>query len=214
MASLDYAPPRHSHPHRRVIALVLSAVAVGWVGKLCWEKFAGPAHARRVYVRAQNAALTHSWQAVEFTQEKPRSSGVALPGQNSNESLAQSLFGSRFMGVPLYYGQLDDRHVFLTLNRTEATPVSSLTLVLRSFSPATMFTPARESSDAQILPLITYRSTCRVDPVRYSPMNKLILVLSGNRDGTPFRFELSLDRENRARLVEDTSVSTTAPAHQ
>lgn len=209
---LEYAKPRRVNRVRAIMALIASAMAVGYVARLCWQKFAPPIQSHLARVDAQNSLAA--------SPAEPMSGGInALCSQaylsaDHIRYVTQAQQMVPLAGSPLYQGWIGvgERRRFLSLavSATDGDPVSSLTLVVNTLTVGGLFSPIDDTRDAQVLPFLTYRYGYSIQSPALSPTSPYILVLSGTRDDVPFRFELSLGKDDRVTLVE-TPVEKTQP---
>lgn len=200
-----------------MIALIVAAVAVGVVGHLCWRKFAGPVGVHLQLLSLQKDTTVPAGTAII----RPLQSGLRVHRPIAEQLLqdkCEILTQSRNSGNAFYYGPVGSgasrRFVFLALSRTESSPVSSVTLVVRTFTVASLLSPLRETGDAQILPFFTYRGQFRIDAPAISTLNPRVLVLTGTSDQTPFRYELLFDANDRVSLIRDEAPAARSAAER
>lgn len=208
--TLDYARQRRSRRFQWTVALlILSACAVGYVGKLCWHAIGEPLLWRLHVARQQQDAAAIPWPGLNFPPAADAPSEKRRPEDDRGDALLQSSLGSAPQGQTLFFGEAGSdtqpRYLLLTVTRTESHPVGSVTLVARLLAPASSWKAPRLLGDTQILPLLTYRRGFTIDPVMRSPSNPSLFLLTGRSDDVPFRFELSVDGRHRVELVEDRS---------
>jgi hypothetical protein len=223
-ATLNYALPSRRRITRPMVLLVISAVAVAIVGKLCWDKFVEPVRKRMEVARSFETSASRFWVGLEYPPAS-RQSQSGQPASNPMRAISQELelkamlpqaSGIFPQGSVLFFGHVGNggnrRYLLLTVNRTDTEQVASVTLVARVYSAATLMQSPRQMGDAAIVPFLTFREGYKVDPVATSQDNPLLLVLTGTRDGAPFRFELSIDGSDRIHLVEDVPATSNPDA--
>lgn len=207
--ALNYAPPVRRRRHRAVIALILSAVATGVVGKLCWDKFSGPVkrHLSLIHVQRDLAKSPGQSISIADASKPPTITDKQFVFNTMNAHVG---LGDSPQFVDWYHGPIgpDDRKrvLCLEISPTPLSPQSAITLVARVYSQASLFSAARQHAGPQYLMLGTYRSTVTFDAPTRSATDPSLLVLTGKRDDVPFRYELSLDGKETLQLVEDTSI--------
>ncbi len=212
--TLDYALP--SRNRRRItIALVVSAIAVGTVGKLCWDKFAGPVRTHFDLLQSQRRLEQRSGQSITLNARK----GTLLVTDQAFARSALDYHTAMSDGRALmdyYHGPIQcggrERVLCLEISPTWLQPTSTVTLVARVYTKASLLSGARAPQNAQYLTLGTFKTSFDFDMPELSATNRSILVVSGARDGTPVRYEISIDGRDNVTLVEDAAAAATLPA--
>lgn len=204
LAWIDYARERRGRIRWPLIATIGAAIALGVVAKLSWDRWAEPMRARIALSNFLKTESTRPWDGLRFPTTQAVTAGGKSAQDREGELISQLLTGGTPEGSTLFFGRTADgeRFLLISLVRTDTSPIRSLTLVTRLFSAPGAFETAHQLGDAHIMPLLTFSNSFSVSPVERADAARDLLVLSGTRDGMPFRFELSIDRANKVNLIE------------
>lgn len=212
--SLEYAAPPKSRRVGPIIALVISAIAVGVMAHLCWNKFAGPVrdHLTRLSLQRELAAAPSA--PIDWKQPAVNAKVVTWVVTNAAFFDRANRLAS-VTGWPCYQGWIGEgesrRFIAVSIHPTSGMPVSTGTLVVKTLSAGSLFNPIEQTRDTQILHFATFQSAFHLNAPALSPTNPAILVLSGSCDDVPFRFELSLTTTDNVNLAEDRTWKTKSP---
>lgn len=210
--ALDYADSRSRRSRRRfwMVALVVSALACGIVGRLLYARLAPVVANRLEAVDAQRRVDALNPNGVPFVVGRTPVDGETVTRDAAKISIAaRQLFtsstpGSGIVGiVRMQNAARADRVVCIALQTAGTSPVNSITLVAIVTRPASRF-GANVSPQASVVPLVTYRGPIGIGPPtvdRADPRRLLLTGSSGFMPTVQFARELTIDVDDRVHVA-------------